>query len=117
MNVRQTRLLGDCMCIRLFGPKMGRMAENPIYPMAPVIFYWEHIANVRENECYDVFSLYIELFDAKVDASYSMKPCGNLLAACLEFTWFLVVCFVCQFVYRRTPSVVWRTRNNRISIF
>jgi hypothetical protein len=85
--------------------------------MAPVIFYWVHIPDVRENECHDVFSLYIKLFDAKVDASCSMEPCGNLLAACLEFNWFLVVCFVCQFVYRGTPSVVWRTQNNRIAIF
>jgi hypothetical protein len=105
------------MRIRLFGPKMGSMAANPIYPMAPVIFSWEHIPDVRENQCHDVFSLYIKLFDAKVDACCSMEPCGILLAACLEFSWFLVVCFVCQFVYRGTPSVVWRTQNNRIAIF
>ena len=86
----------DCMRIRLFGPKMGSMATNPIYPMAPVIFSWEHIPDVRENECRDVFSLYIKLFDVKVDASCSMEPCGNLLAAYLKFSWFLVVCFVCQ---------------------
>jgi hypothetical protein len=76
----------DCMCIGLFGPKMGSMAANPIYPMAPVIFYWEHIQDVRENEFHDIFSLYIKLFDAKVDASFSMEPCGNFLAACLEFS-------------------------------
>jgi hypothetical protein len=29
------------MCIRLYDPKMGNMEENPIYPMAPVIFSWE----------------------------------------------------------------------------
>jgi len=37
----------DCMCIGLFGQKMGSMAANPIYPMALVIFYWEHILDAR----------------------------------------------------------------------
>jgi hypothetical protein len=96
---------------------MGSMAANPIYPMAPVIFYWEHIPDARENECDDIFSLYIKLFGAKVDGSCSMEPSGNLLAACLKFGWFLVVCFVSQFVYRRTPTVVWRTQNNIIEFF
>jgi hypothetical protein len=86
------------MCIRLFGLKMGSMAENPIYPMASVIFCWEHIPDVRENQFRDVFSLYIKLFDSKVDACCSMEHCGNLLIACLEISWFLVVCFICQFV-------------------
>jgi hypothetical protein len=96
---------------------MVSMEENPIYPMAPVIFYWEHIQDARENECGDIFSLYIKFFGAKVDGSYSMEPSGNLLAACLKFGWFLVVCFVSQFVYRGTPTVVWRTQNNIIEFF
>jgi hypothetical protein len=49
--------------------------------MAPVIFSWEHIPDVRENQCHDVFFLYIKLFDAKVDAYCSMEPCGILLDA------------------------------------
>ena len=85
--------------------------------MALVIFYWEHIPDARENECRNAFSLYIKLFDAKVDASCSMEPCGNLLAACLEFSWFLVVCFVFHFVYCGTSSVVCTKRNNRIANF
>jgi hypothetical protein len=72
---------------------MGSMAANPIYPMGMVILYWEHIPDARENECGDVFSFYIKLFGAKVDGSCSMEPSGNLLAACLKFGWFLVVCF------------------------
>jgi hypothetical protein len=88
---------------------MGSMGENPIYPIALVILYSEHIPDARENECSDVFSLYIKLFGAKVDASCSMEPCGNLLAACLKFSWFLVVSFVCQFVDRETLTIVWRT--------
>jgi hypothetical protein len=74
--------------------KNGSMATNPIYPMASIIFSWEHILDVRENQCSDVFSLYIKLFDAKADACFSIKPCGILLTTCLEFSWFLVVCFV-----------------------
>jgi hypothetical protein len=84
--------------------------------MAPVIFYWVHIPYVRENECH-VFYLYIKLFDAKVNVSCSMEPCGKLFVACLEFNWFLVVCFIFQFVYCGNLSVVWRTQNNRIAIF
>jgi hypothetical protein len=105
------------MRIILLGTKMGSMVENPIYPMALVIFYWEHVEDGRENECRDVLYLYIELFDAKVDVSCSMKPSGNLLASCLEFSWLLVVFFVCQFVYRENLSVVWTTQNNIIAIF
>jgi hypothetical protein len=72
---------------------MGSMEANPIYPMSTVILYWEHIRDVRENECNDIFSFYIKLFGAKVDGSYFMEPFGNLLAAYLKFGWFLVVCF------------------------
>jgi hypothetical protein len=61
------------------------METNEIYPMAPIIFYWEHIPDVRENECDDVFSLYIKLFSAKVDGFFSMEPFGNLLATFLKF--------------------------------
>jgi hypothetical protein len=71
---------------------MGTIATNPIYPMASVIFYWEHIPYERENECGDVFSLYIKLFGANVDVSRSMEPSGNLLVTCLKFGWFLVMC-------------------------
>jgi hypothetical protein len=85
------------------------MIENPIYPMASIIFYWEHILDARENECGDVFSLYIGLFGAKVDGSCYMKPSQNLLVACLKFGWFLVMFFVSQFVYRGTPTVFSRT--------
>jgi hypothetical protein len=47
--------------------------------MAPVIFSWEHIPYVRENQCHDVFFLYIKLFDEKVDAYCYMEPCAILL--------------------------------------
>ena len=57
------------------------LADFCSYPMAPVIFSWEHIPYVRENQCHDVFFLYIKLFDAKVDVYYSMEPCGILLDA------------------------------------
>jgi hypothetical protein len=82
------------------------MVEKPKYPMALVIFYWKHIPYARENECGDVFSLYIKLFGAKVDGFFSMEPSGNFLSACLKFGWFLVICFVYQFAYRQTPIVL-----------
>jgi hypothetical protein len=44
--------------------------------MAPIIFSWEHIPNVRENQFHMCFFLYIKLFDANVDAYFSMEPCG-----------------------------------------
>ena len=57
------------------------LADFCSYPMASVIFSWEHIPNVRENQFHDVFLLYIKLFDAKVDVYCSMEPCGILLEA------------------------------------
>jgi hypothetical protein len=74
--------------------------------MAPVISYWEHISYAGENECNDIFYLYIKLFGAKVDGFCSMEPSGNLLVACLKYGWFLVIFFVCQFVYRGTPTIL-----------
>jgi hypothetical protein len=96
---------------------MGSMEENPIYPMAPIIFYCEHIPYAKENESGNVFSLYIKLFGAKVDASCSMEPSAKLLVACLKFSWFMVVFFVYQFVYCRTLTFFWRKQNNRIQFF
>jgi len=93
------------------------MAENPIYSMAPVIFYWQHIPDARENNCGVVFSLNIKLFGANTDGFSFVEPSGNLLAAYLKFSWFLVMCFVCQFVYHRTSTVLWRTRHNIIEFF
>jgi hypothetical protein len=49
--------------------------------MAPVIFSWEHIPDVRENQCHVCFFIYIKLFDAKVDVYCSMEPCGISLGA------------------------------------
>jgi hypothetical protein len=71
----------------------------------------------KENECADVFSLYIKLFGAKVDGFYSMEPSGNFLLDYLKYGWFLVIWFVCQFVYRGTPTLLWRTWNNIIEFF
>jgi hypothetical protein len=70
---------------------LAHISVIPIYGMAPVILYWEHIPEARENECGDVFNLYIKLFGAKVDGFCSMEPSGNLLAACLKYGWFLVI--------------------------
>jgi len=49
--------------------------------MVPVIFSWEHILDIRENQCHDEFFLYIKLFDEKVDVYFSMEPCGIFLDA------------------------------------
>jgi hypothetical protein len=71
----------------------------------------------REKECTDVFSLYIKLFGAKVDGFCSMEPSGNFLLGCLKYGWFLVIWFVCQFAYRGTPALLWRTLNNIVEFF
>ena len=114
---------------------LAHITVIPIYRMFPIIFYSEHIPDARENECNDIFYLYIKLFGAKVDGFCSMEPSGNLLVDCLKYGWFLVICFVCQyvypekygwflvicfvyqFVYPRTPAVLWRTPNNIIGFF
>jgi hypothetical protein len=49
--------------------------------MAPVIFTWEHIPDVREKQCHDVFFIYIKFFDAKVNVYFSMEPYGIFLDA------------------------------------
>ena len=85
---------------------LAHISVIPIYRMFPVIFYWEHIPDAREKKCGDVFYLYIKLFGAKVDVFCSMEPSGNLFVACLKYGWFLVIFFVCQFVYRGTPTVL-----------
>jgi hypothetical protein len=82
-----------------------------------VIFYWEDIPNERENECSDSFYLYIKLFVAKVDGLCSMEPSRNLFVTCLKYGRFLALFFLCQFVYRGTPTVLWRTQNNIIEFF
>jgi hypothetical protein len=96
---------------------LAHISVIPIYHIFSIIFYWEHIPDARENECGDVFYLYIKLFGVKIDGFCSMEPSGNLLATCLKYGWFLVMCFVCQFVYHETPIVLWRTENNIIEFF
>jgi hypothetical protein len=96
---------------------LAHISVIPIYGMALVILYWEHIPKERENECGDAFNLYIKLFGAKFGGFCSMEPSGNLLTAYLKYGWFLVVFFVCQFVYHGTPTVLWSTWNNIIELF
>jgi hypothetical protein len=107
----------ECSSDIVWFKKWEAWHRTPYIPW-PRLFYSGNIYQMQEkNECGDIFSLYMKLFGAKVDVSCSMEPSGNLLAACLKFSWFLVVCFICQFVYCGTPTVVWRTQNNRIEFF
>ena len=70
----------------------------------------------RKGMCQRLFFLY-QMFGAKVNGFCSMEPSGNFLMGCLNYGWFLVIWFVCQFVYHGTPALLWRTQNNIIEFF